>query len=143
MNEPETILTMLQRKPNGNLPSVAVVGRSEDASRPSHSVSAYMQRAGYRIAPVNPAVSEVLGEQSVRSLSDLPSPPDVVNVFRLPKFIPALVDEMIELGLTQFWVQLGIVHLEAARRAEEAGIRVVMDRCILIEHRRLRASGLL
>ena len=102
-----------------------------------------MQRAGYRIAPVNPAVSEVLGEQSVRSLSDLPSPPDVVNVFRLPKFIPALVDEMIELGLTQLWVQLGIVHLEAARRAEEAGIRVVMDRCILIEHRRLRSSGLL
>ena len=143
MNEPETILAMLRGHSVGRLPSLAVVGLSDDPNRPSHSVSAYMQRAGYRIAPVNPAVSEVLGEHSFPSLRALPFRPDAVNVFRLPRFVPAIVDEMIELGLKGLWVQLGIVHTEAARRAEEAGIRVVMDRCILIEHRRLQASGLL
>ena len=143
MNEAQTMLAMLQGEANGRIPSLAVVGLSDDPSRPSHSVSAYMQRAGYRVIPVNPAVAEVLGERSYPSLRELPEMPDVVNVFRLPRFIPAIVDKMIELGLTQLWVQLGILHPEAARRAEEAGIRVVMDRCILIEHRHLRASGLL
>ena len=134
---------MLQRDGGGRLPFLAVVGLSDDPNRPSHSVSAYMQRAGYPILPVNPAVSEVLGERCFPSLRDLPVRPDVVNVFRLPRFIPAIVDEMIELGLKQLWVQLGIVHPEAARKAEQAEIRVVMDRCILIEHRRLQTSGLL
>lgn len=143
MNEPETILAMLKRDTGGRLPSLAVVGLSDDPSRPSHSVSAYMQRAGYPIRPVNPAASEVLGERCFPSLRELPLRPDVVNVFRLPRFLPAIVEEMVELGLEQLWVQLGIVHPEAARRAEEAGIRVVMDRCILIEQRRLQASGLL
>ena len=130
-------------KAGGRLPWLAVVGLSDDPSRPSHSVSAYMQRTGYRILPVNPAVTQVLEERSAPSLRELPERPDVVNVFRLPRFIPAIVDEMIELGLDQLWVQLGIVHPEAARKAEEAGIRVVMDRCILIEYRRLRALGAL
>ena len=137
MNEPETILHMLggrERAPR----TLAVVGLSDDPSKPSYSVSAYMQARGYRILPVNPALEgKVLGQTSYASLAELPTKPDVVNVFRLPKAIPALVDEMIALGLSNLWVQLGIVNLDAAEKAEAAGIRVVMDRCILIEHRRL------
>lgn len=136
MNETEAILDMLggrQRSPR----TLAVVGLSDSPFKPSHSVSAYMQSQGYRILPVNPAVSEVLGERSYASLADLPVKPDVVNVFRLPRAIPAIVEEMIALGLRDIWVQLGIVNTEAAHRAEGAGMRVVMDRCILIEHRRL------
>jgi predicted CoA-binding protein len=87
--------------------------------------------------PVNPGIASVLGEKSYASLSELPVRPDVVNVFRLPKFIPAIVDEMLALGLTNLWVQLGIRSAEAAAKAEAGGIRVVMDRCILVEHRRL------
>lgn len=136
MNEPATILNMLggdARQPR----TLAVVGLSEDPRKPSHSVSAYMQRAGYRILPVNPSVTEVLGERSYASLTELPVQPDVVNVFRLPRYIPGLVEEMIALRLTALWVQLGIVHPGAAAAAEQAGIAVVMNRCILIEHARL------
>jgi predicted CoA-binding protein len=140
MNEPAAILHMLgapqgtdARQPR----SLAVVGLSDNPGKASYSVSAYMQAQGYRIVPVNPAVPTVLGEVSYPSLSALPFKPDVVNVFRLPRYIPAIVDEMIALGLHDLWVQLGIVSLEAAETAEGAGIRVVMDRCILIEHRRL------
>ncbi|HLI77854.1 MAG TPA: CoA-binding protein [Acidobacteriaceae bacterium] len=136
VNDPAAILEMLGG-PNREPRTVAVVGLSDDPRKPSHSVSAYMQRAGYRIFPVNPAVTEVLGERSYASLRDLPFRPDVVNVFRLPKYIPGIVDEMIEAGLRNLWVQLGILHPAAAERAEQAGIQVVMDRCILIEHRRL------
>lgn len=145
MNEPETILHML-RGNGGAAPTIAVVGLSDDPTRPSHSVSAYLQRAGYRVVPVNPAVKTVLGERSyatLASLRDLPEPPDVVNVFRLPHYIPAIVEEMIALGFRALWVQQGIVHAEAAHAAEAAGIRVVMDRCISIEHRRLVATGAL
>ena len=139
MNEPEWMLDMLGGK--GRAPrTIAVVGLSENPAKPSHSVSAYMQKQGYRILPVNPAVASVLGEISYPSLRDLPIKPDVVNVFRLPQFIPAIVDEMIELNLKNLWVQLGIRHEEAAKRAEAAGIHVVMDRCLHIEHRRLLTS---
>jgi hypothetical protein len=136
MNEPEAILEMLgglQHQPR----TLAVVGLSDDPLRPSHSVSAYMQRHGYRIVPVNPSIESALGERSYPSLAELPMKPDVVNVFRLPKFIPAIVEEMIELGFEDLWVQLGIRNDGAAIFAEENGIRVVMDRCILIEHARL------
>ena len=136
MNEPEVMLNMLggpERRPR----TLAVVGLSNDPTRPSHSVSAYMQRHGYRIVPVNPGIHSALGERSFPTLKDLPERPDVVNVFRLPRYIPAIVDQMIELGLQDLWVQLGIRHEAAAIYAEEAGIRVVMDRCILIEHARL------
>lgn len=129
MNSPEVIAGMLAAK------TIAVVGLSDDPAKPSHYVSAYMQRAGSRILPVNPSVVSVLGETSYASLRDLPEKPEVVNVFRLPKAIPGIVDEMIELGLTDLWVQQGIRHPEAAARAEAAGIRVVMDRCIMVEHR--------
>ena len=133
MNEPEVIEAMLGV---GAGRSIAVVGLSDNPAKPSHYVSAYMQRHGYKIYPVNPTLDSVLGEKSYPSLADLPVKPDVVNVFRLPKVIPPIVNEMLALGLKELWVQQGIVNMEAANRAEQGGIRVVMDRCIMIEHRR-------
>jgi predicted CoA-binding protein len=133
MNEPEVIDEMLG---DGRGRTIAVVGLSDNPSKPSHYVSAYMQQHGYKIYPVNPSIETVLGEKSYASLTDLPVKPDVVNVFRVPSLIPAIVDEMLTLGLKNIWVQQGIVNMEAAKRAEEGGIRVVMDRCIMIEHRR-------
>jgi predicted CoA-binding protein len=135
MNESTVIREMLFGRTEGELPSLAVIGLSDRPDRPSHYVSAYMQSQGYRVYPVNPAIESVLGERSYSSLAELPVKPDVVNVFRLPSFIPAIVDEMLELGLGQMWVQQGIVHWEEALRAEAGGIRVVMDRCIMVEHR--------
>ncbi len=142
MNEPAVLRDMLGFETGSAFAvprTLAVLGLSADPNRPSHAVSAAMQAAGYRILPVNPMVEAVLGERCYPSLRDLPVRPDVVNVFRLPRFIPAIVDEMIALGLRDLWVQLGIVHLEAAERAERAGLRVVMDRCIVVEQRRLQA----
>jgi predicted CoA-binding protein len=133
MNEPEVIDEMLG---DGRGRTIAVVGLSDNPSKPSHYVSAYMQQHGYKIYPVNPSIEMVLDEKSYASLADLPLKPDVVNVFRVPSLIPAIVDEMLKLGLKNIWVQQGIVNMEAAKRAEEGGIRVVMDRCIMIEHRR-------
>ena len=129
MNEPQTIHDLLQSK------TIAVVGLSDDPMKSSNSVSAHMQRKGYRILPVNPSLETVLGEKCYPSLSALPIKPDLVNVFRLPKFIPAIVDEMIALGLPAIWVQQGIVNEEAAAKAEANGIKVVMDRCIAVESR--------
>jgi predicted CoA-binding protein len=136
MNEAETMIEMLggrERTPR----TLAVVGLSDDPMKASYRVSAYMQAHGYRILPVNPGIASVLGEPSYASLSDLPVKPDVVNVFRLPRYIPAIVDEMLALGLRDLWVQMGIWSDEAVAKAEAAGIRVVMDRCIMVEHRRL------
>jgi len=135
MNEPAVIREMLGFPTKANPRTIAVIGLSEDPNKPSHYVSAYMQQRGYTIYPINPSLPEVLGEKSYASLSDLPVKPDIVNVFRLPKFIPAIVDEMLQLGLTNLWVQQGIVNLEAATHAEAGGIHVVMDRCIMVEHR--------
>jgi len=137
MNEPATIREMLGTTTGAQPRTIAVIGLSEDPNKPSHYVSAYMKQHGYKIYPVNPSITEVLGEKSYASLSDLPIKPDIVDVFRLPKFIPAIVDEMIQLGLSNIWVQQGIINLEAATRAEAAGIHVVMDRCIMVEHRHL------
>ena len=136
MNEPETIREMLGNPP-ADPRTIAVIGLSEVPSKPSHYVSQYMQSQGYKIYPVNPSIPEVLGEKSYPSLAELPIKPDIVNVFRLPKFIPAIVDEMLQLSLPNLWVQQGIIHSEAAARAEAGGIQVVMDRCIMIEHRSL------
>jgi uncharacterized protein len=140
MNEAETMIEMLGGR--GRAPrTLAVVGLSDDPRKASHGVSAYMQAHGYRILPVNPGIASALGERSYASLtellSELPVKPDVVNVFRLPKYIPAIVDEMLALGLTDLWVQMGIWSEEAVAKAEAGGIRVVMDRCIMVEHRRL------
>jgi hypothetical protein len=137
MNEPKLIRAVLGAPTKENARTIAVIGLSEAPSKPSHYVSEYMQQHGYKIYPVNPSLSEVLGEKSYPTLADLPVKPDIVNVFRLPKFIPAIVDEMLQLNLPNLWVQMGIINLEAATRAEAAGINVVMDRCIMVEHRRL------
>ena len=140
MNEPETIRTMIGKTSRENPRTIAVIGLSEVPSKPSHYVSAYMQQHGYKIYPINPSIPEVLGERSYASLSDLPIKPDIVDVFRLPKFIPAIVDEMLQLGLPNLWVQQGIINLEAATRAEAGGIHVVMDHCLMVEHRRLTSG---
>ncbi len=132
MNEPDVIARMLRAK------TIAVIGLSDDPIKPSHFVSKYMQAAGYRILPVNPAVQAVLGERSYASLADVPERPDLVNVFRLPRAIPGIVEEMLALGLTQVWVQQGIVNEAAATHAEAHGLAVVMDRCLMVEHRRQR-----
>lgn len=116
--------------------SIAVIGLSANPGKPSYYVPAYMQQQGYRILPVNPTIESVLGEKAYATLADLPVKPDIVNVFRLPQYIPAIVDEMLQLGLKNLWVQQGIVNAVAASRAEAGGIRVVMDRCIMVEHRR-------
>jgi len=133
MNEPETIRAMLGTTPR----MIAVVGLSANPAKPSHYVPSYMQEHGYRILPVNPTIDTVLGEKSYASLAELPTKPDIVNVFRLPKYIPGIVDEMLQLGFENLWVQLGIVNLETAARAEAGGIHVVMNHCIMVEHRRL------
>jgi uncharacterized protein len=134
VNEPELIQSQLQKSK-----SIAVLGLSDNPQKPSHYVSAYMQQHGYKILPVNPSLTHVLGEPSHASLTALVQSgitPDLVNVFRLPHFLPAIVDEMLALGLRDLWVQQGIINTEAAARAEQGGIRVVMDRCIMVEHRR-------
>ena len=136
MNEPATIHAMLTQAK-----TIAVIGATDNAAKPSHYVPAYMQQHGYRVVPVNPTVESALDEKSYASLNELVAAgikPDLVNVFRLPKFISPIVDEMLELGLDNLWVQLGIVDLEAAARAEAGGIHVVMDRCIMVEHMRQR-----
>ena len=99
-----------------------------------------MQARGKRILPVNPSIDSVLGEKAFASLRELPQPPELVNVFRLARFIPAIVDEMIELGLTSLWIQQGIIDPQSAARAEAAGIRVVMDRCLMVESRMMETS---
>ncbi|QNI38070.1 CoA-binding protein [Edaphobacter albus] len=134
MNEPEVIRAMLGNPP-AEPRTIAVVGLSSNPDKPSHYVPAYMQHHGYRILPVNPQIDSVLGERAYPTLADLPTKPDVVNVFRLPQFIPGIVQQMLDLGFKNLWVQLGIVNLEAAAKAEEGGIWVVMDHCIMVEHR--------
>ncbi len=130
MNEPETIADLVRSK------TIAVIGLSENPDKPSNYVPAFLQTVGHRIFPVNPSLNSVLGEKAHPSLAALPEKPDLVNVFRLPRFIPAIVDEMIALGLPALWVQQGILAPEAAAKAEAHGIRVVMDRCLMVESRR-------
>lgn len=118
--------------------TIAIVGLSDNPNRDSHGVAKYLQRNGYRIIPVNPHLSApVLGEQPYASLRDLPEPVDLVNVFRRSEFVPAIVEEAIAVKAPVIWMQLGVVSPEGAARATAAGVRVVMDRCIAIEHRRL------
>lgn len=115
--------------------TIAVVGLSPDEFRPSHGVALYMQRAGFRIISVNPSCDEVLGEKSYPSLKDIPEPVDIVDIFRRSEAVPEIVEEAIVKGARVIWMQEGVVNEVAARRAEEAGLKVVMDRCILKEHR--------
>ena len=115
--------------------TIAVVGLSSSPFRPSFGVAQYMQSRGYRIIPVNPNESTVLGEKTYASLSEIPEKIDLVDVFRRPEFVPEIVEETIRLKIPSLWLQEGVVHEAAARRARDAGISVVMDRCILKEHR--------
>lgn len=118
--------------------TIAVVGLSPRADRPSHGVAAAMQRFGYRITPVRPAVDEVLGEKAYAELRELPEVPDIVDVFRAPEHIPAIVDDVIAIGARVLWLQEGVVNVEEAERARRHGITVVMDRCIYKERAALR-----
>ena len=115
--------------------TIAVVGLSSNPMRPSFGVSQYMQGKGYRIIPVNPNESSVLGERAYASLSEIPDRIDVVDVFRRSEFVAEIVEEVIRLKIPALWLQEGVVDEAAARKAREAGITVVMDRCILKEHR--------
>ena len=115
--------------------TIAVVGLSDSPLRPSYGVSAYMQSQGYRIIPVNPLVRGALGEKAVASLADVQEKIDIVDVFRRPEFVPEIVEEAIRLKLPAIWLQEDVVHEEAAEKARKAGIFVVMDKCILKEHR--------
>ncbi len=117
--------------------TIAVVGLSSKRLRPSYGVSEYMQSAGYRIIPVNPAETYVLGEKAYPDLESVPEPVDIVNIFRAPEFLPAVVDSAIAIGAKSVWMQEDVIHEEAAEKARQAGLDVVMDRCILKEHRRL------
>jgi len=123
--------------------TIAVVGLSSKRHRPSYGVAEYLQRQGYRIVPVNPNEKEVLGEPAYSSLESIPFAVDIVNVFRRAEFVPEIVEQAIRIGAKAVWLQEGVVHEAAAARAREAGLLVVMDRCILKEHRRLAVAGML
>lgn len=117
--------------------TIAVVGCSPRPERPGHYVAKYLQDLGYRIIPVNPGQSEILGEKCYPSLRDIPEPVDMVDCFRRAEDIPPVVEDAIAIGAKFVWMQLGIVNEEAARRAMDAGIEVVMDRCPKIDYPRL------
>jgi predicted CoA-binding protein len=116
---------------------IAVVGLSSKRWRPSYGVAEYMKRAGYRIIPVNPAETEVLGERCYPDLDSIPEPVDIVDIFRRSEFVPEIVEAAIRKGAKAVWMQEGVVHEEAARRAADAGLVVAMDHCILKDHRKL------
>jgi predicted CoA-binding protein len=116
--------------------TIAVLGLSPNPARPSHGVARSLQRFGYRIIPVRPVVREVLGEPAIASLQELNTPVDLVDVFRAPEHVPAIVDACIDLKIPALWLQDGVIHDEAAQRAQDAGLFVVMDRCIYRDYMR-------
>ena len=115
--------------------TIAVVGLSDSPLRPSHGVSAYMQAQGYRIIPVNPQIAESLGQKSYPSLLDVPEKIDLVDVFRRPEFVDEIVEQAIQLKIPAIWLQEGVINERAAERARSEGMFVVMDQCVLKEHR--------
>ena len=115
---------------------IAVVGLSSNPARPSFGVTEYMQSAGYRIIPVNPNETEVLGEKSYARLEDVPEKIEIVDVFRRSENVPPVVESAIRVGAKVVWMQLGVQNAEAAERARAAGLVVVEDACILVEHKR-------
>jgi predicted CoA-binding protein len=116
--------------------TVAIVGLSSNVLRPSNFVGYYLKRHGYRVVPVNPNEREAVGEKAYPSLSDVPFPIDVVDVFRAPPFVAAIAEEAVRVGARALWLQFGVISLEGARIAEEGGLQVVMDRCMKVEHAR-------
>lgn len=139
MDKPYILLYMPKSIPKilREAKTIAVVGLSDKPERYSFIVAAYLQRKGYRILPVNPMISETLGEKSYPDLLSLPEEPDVVDVFRRPEFVVEVVEQAIRIGAPVVWMQEGIVNEEAAKKARKAGMTVVMDRCMMKEHRRL------
>jgi predicted CoA-binding protein len=127
---PDPILDLLKRAK-----TIAVVGLSDSPLRPSHGVSAYMQTHGYRIIPVNPKITEALGEKAYPTLLDIPERIDIVNIFRRPDSVEEIVDQAIHRQVPCIWMQEQVVNERAAEKARKAGIFVVMDRCILKEHK--------
>jgi len=115
--------------------TIAVVGLSDNPLRPSHGVAAYLQSQGYRVIPVNPEIKGALGEKAYPSLLDVPEKIDIVDIFRRPEFVEEVVDQAIQLKVSAVWMQEEVIHERAAQKARAAGIFVVMDRCILVEHR--------
>lgn len=130
--EAETITAILK-----NYRVVAVVGLSTDPARPSYRVAEYLQEHGYRIIPVNPSCESILGEKCYPSLKEIPFPVEVVDIFRKVDAIPAIVAEAIQIGAKAVWMQLELVEPESAQKAREAGLQVVMDHCLKVEHTRL------
>jgi uncharacterized protein len=118
--------------------SIAVVGLSSNPRRPSYEVASYLQRAGYKIIPVNPNESEVLGEKAYACLEDIPFPIDIVDVFRRPEEVPAIADSAIALHAKALWLQQGITNEQAAAKAHAAGFLVVEDACLFLEHKKRR-----
>jgi predicted CoA-binding protein len=115
--------------------TIAVVGLSNNPLRPSHGVAAYMQAQGYRIIPVNPEIRGALGEKAYRSLLEVPEKIDIVDIFRRPEFVEEVVDQAIQLKVPAIWMQETVIHEGAAAKARKAGILVIMDQCILKEHK--------
>lgn len=132
MNEPETIQRIFDE-----CRTIAVVGLSSKRSRPSNGVAGYMRNVGYKVVPVNPNEIEVFGEQAFPDLASVPTKIDLVNIFRRPEEAGKAVDEAIAIGAKAVWMQEGVIDQDAAQRAKEAGLLVVMDRCWLKEHRGL------
>jgi predicted CoA-binding protein len=128
-NEPATVGRILS-----TAKTIAVVGLSPNPRRPSHGVARYLQRAGYRIIPVNPLVEEVLGERARASLLDIGEPVDVVDVFRRSEFVSEITDQAIAINARALWLQDGVVDADSARRAQAAGLDVVMDDCMMRRH---------
>ena len=133
MNEPETIAKILSMK------TIAVVGLSDKEDRPSYRVASYLKGHGYRIVPVNPMITEWQGEKSYPNLEAIPFPIDIVDIFRKSEDVPPIVKAAIAIGAAAVWMQEGVVSEDAAREAEKAGLLVVMDRCLMKEH---KAAGL-
>lgn len=131
-HDPETIRQLL-----ADTRTIAVVGLSDKPDRDSYRVAAYLQRNGYRIIPVNPHISEVLGEKSYGTLKEVPEPIDLVDIFRRPEAVPPIVAEAIEVGAKAVWMQIGVIHPQAAEQARDAGLQVVMNRCIMVDHLQL------
>lgn len=115
--------------------TIAVVGISNNPSRDSYSIALYLQKLGYNIIPVNPAIEEWNGLKSYPDLLSVPDKIDIIDVFRKSEFVPEIVDQAIAVKAKALWLQLGVIHEEVAQRAEQAGLEVVMDRCIMVEHR--------
>ena len=116
---------------------IAMVGLSPDSSRPSHRVAKYLINHGYRVIPVNPDAQEILGKRSYSNMSSIPEPIEIVDIFRRSEEVMPIVDEAIKIGAKVVWMQEGVINEQAALRAQDAGLMVVMDRCMLKEHKRL------